>query len=89
MFVQRKPNSFIAFIDKHIGPPSKKTIENGDTVMLFIGEECVLVQQVFCLGEDNFKGIVCGFETKLGVAAQEIQLRQEVEFQKIHVFGCW
>ena len=89
MFTERPQGQGIVFVANHSpGTPLKNSIADGDTVTLHLGEEHVFIQGVTSLGSGRLKGVIYGFEPSFGVAYQELQLDQAVEFDESQVFGC-
>jgi len=70
------------------GLPLKETIMNGDSVILHIGSEQVLVQDVQILGGSQIKGRVHGFEPSFALEYQGLKIDDEVEFREANVFSC-
>ena len=89
MFTERPASQSIVFVGNYSpGQHLKRSIADGDSVTLRIGEETVHVHNIARVGSDRFKGIVGGFEPSFGVAYKELQLDSEVEFKESHIFGC-
>ena len=89
MFTQRKENVRIIFVGHHVpGQLIKQTVEDGDSVVLRIGNESVLVKDVQALGKSRFKGKVYGFEPSFALEYQGLKVDDEVEFEEKHIISC-
>ena len=89
MFAKRRNGSAIIFSgDYKPGKPVKLTIENGDRVLLRLGDEAVLIKNIHRLGDDLFRGTIYGFEPSLAIEFQSLRIDDQVEFGEEHIISC-
>ena len=88
MFTDRKVGLGIFYENNNQNTPIKNTIENGDQVVLHIGEESVLVKAVQVLGDSSYSGKVYGFEPSFSPEFEGINIEDEVNFKEKHIISC-
>lgn len=89
MFTKRKEGSGIIFSGNHTpGQILKNNVENGDSVVLRIGDESVLVKDVKHQSGQVFRGVVYGFEPSYAVEFQGLKIDDSVEFDEEHIVSC-
>lgn len=88
MFDERR-NSGIIFVGSYVpGQPFKSRVKGGDSFVLHLNEQQVLVRNITNLGDSRFKGVIYGFEPSFALEYQGIMVDQEVEFEKICIIPC-
>lgn len=89
MFLKRRNGSAIIFSGDYVaGRPLKLTVENGDRVLLRLGNEAVLIKEIKRLGDARFRGTIDGFEPSLANEFQSLKVGDEVEFGEEHIISC-
>jgi hypothetical protein len=89
MFTKRRDGSAIIFSGNHSpGRLVKNTVQNGDCVVLQIGSESVLVENVQVLGYSRFRGEVNGFEPSGALEYQGLKVGEDVTFEEAHIISC-
>lgn len=88
MFDERK-NIGIFFARSHIpGQPIKDEVRDGDSVVLHLSGERVLVRDVKHTGDSRFIGVIYGFEPSFGLEHQGLKVEQVVKFEENHIVSC-
>lgn len=88
MFTKRANGRGITFVGGHtLGRDFKNTIEDGDSVVLHIGKESVLVNNISLL-PNNITGKVYGFEPSFSLEFNGIKIDDEINFNEEHVISC-
>lgn len=89
MFIKRTNGRGVIFAsDLTPGQAFKDTIENGDSVVLHVGNESVLVNNISILSNNKIRGTVHGFEPSCGLEFNGIKLDDEIDFSEENVISC-
>ena len=89
MFEKRTEGRGIFFTSSHTpGQILKSTIEEGDDVILKIDNESVLVKNVKLLSNNNYSGIVYGFEPSFALDFNGVKIEDEVKFCEENIISC-
>lgn len=89
MFTKRKNGSGIIFSGDYIpGQPLKLTIQKGDRVVLRLGDEAVLIEEIQPLGDSLFRGKIYRFEPSFAEEVQGFKIGDQVEFGEEHIISC-
>ena len=89
MFTKRSDGSSIIFSGNHSpGQLLKNTVQDGDCVVLQIGSESVLVENVQVLDSFRFRGEVNGFEPSGALEYQGLKVGEDVTFEEAHIISC-
>ena len=89
MFTKRANGRSITFVGSHSpGREFKNSIEDGDSVVLHIGHESVLVNNISLLPNNGITGIVYGFEPSVALEFNGIKIGDIVNFKEEHVISC-
>ena len=89
MFTKRAKGRGITFVGgKTPGSDFKNTIEDGDSVVLHIEDESVLVNNISLLPNNNFTGKVYGFEPSFSLEFNGIKIDDVINFNEEHIISC-
>jgi len=89
MFSDRNPTLGIIYVGADIpGQKIKNTIVDGDSVVLTLLNESVLVGEVSTIYPGKFSGVVCGFEPSGATEFGGLRLDDIVNFSEQHVLLC-
>lgn len=89
MFSERTQGHGIIFVGDHLpGQPIKDSITEGDSVMLKIDEERVLVRNIESIAHGKYRGTIYGFEPSFAVEYEGFSIGQQIEFSEKHIFRC-
>jgi hypothetical protein len=86
-FAKRRPGVPVMTAGPHIpGTVQRTTIIDGDTVMLRVDREIILVQKTEIMGNGKYRGQIRGFEPSCSLGYQDHSLEDMVEFEETNVF---
>ncbi|MES9987057.1 MAG: hypothetical protein ABW077_04030 [Candidatus Thiodiazotropha endolucinida] len=89
MFTERKPGQPIVYVRRHSpGNILDDSINDGNSVKLRIENERVLVRDIESTGNNNYKGIIYGFEPSFSTEFKGLKLDEEISFGERHIFCC-
>lgn len=89
MFDERNRNVGIIFVGSHVpGQPIRDEVKDGDSVVLHLSGERVLVRDVKHFGNSRFKGVINGFEPSFALEHQGLKVEQKVQFGERNIFSC-
>jgi len=89
MFKERAEGKGIIFTNNHTaGQKLKDTIEDGDNIILHIEGEQVLVKNVTLQSNNNYSGVVYGFEPSFSLEFNGLKIEDEVNFSSEYVISC-
>ena len=89
MFLERKHDQVIVFVGNHTsGQKIKVAVVDGDSVVLWIGKERVLVRNIVAKNSGQYRGVIYGFEPGFAVEHNGLVLDQDITFSEKHIFGC-
>jgi hypothetical protein len=89
MFSDRSPTLEITYVGTDVpGQKAKSSIIDGDSVVLSLLDESVLIREVSTIYPGKFSGVVCGFEPSRAVEFGGLRLEDIVNFSESHVLLC-
>jgi len=89
MFSDRNPTLDIIYVGEEVpGQKIKNTINDGDSVVLKLRDESVLIRDVGTIYPGKFTGIVCGFDPSGANEFGGLRLDDIVNFSEQHVLLC-
>jgi hypothetical protein len=89
MFSDRNPTLDIIYVGEDVaGQKSKNSIVDGDSVVLKLLEENVLIRDVGTIYPGKFSGVVYGFEPSRATEFGGLRLDDIVNFSESHVLLC-
>ena len=90
MFSVRPAGASVGYSGWHKpGQKIRLSIEDGDDVVIKIGEERVLVRDIRSTASGQYCGTVYGFEPSCVTEYKGVALGQQVAFEEKHVFTCF
>lgn len=90
MFLKRENGTGI-FFTRAYKPGAVKLVDevcDGDSVILKVDEESVLVKGVQEIDAAIFRGIIYGFEPSVGIEYKGFKIDQGIKFSEDNVFSC-
>ena len=89
MFSDRYPTLDIIYVGEEVpGAKIKNSINNGDSVVLKVRDESVLIRDVGTIYPGKFTGVVYGFDPSGATEFGGLRLDDIVNFSEQHVLLC-
>lgn len=89
MFSLRDKNIGIIFSGTYQnGNKLDDTVKEGDSVILKISQESVLVNNVKKMKDGKFEGEICGFEPSFSGEFERVRIGQRVVFLEENIISC-
>ncbi|MEW7993630.1 MAG: hypothetical protein AB2652_09010 [Candidatus Thiodiazotropha endolucinida] len=87
MFTEREPGQPIVYVRSHSpGNILDDSINDGNSVELRIENERVLVRDIESTSNNNYKGIIYGFEPSFLTEFKGLKLDEVITFGERHIF---
>lgn len=89
MFTERELGQPIVFVRRHSpGDVLDDSINDGSSVELRIENERILVRDIESISNNDYKGIIYGFEPSFSTEFKGLKLDEEITFGERHIFSC-
>ena len=89
MFLKRTPGVGIIYADSYPNAGKmKNTPQKGNSVILKIDKENILVKIEEILSNETFKGKIYGFEPSFSEEFKGLKLEESIEFQEVNIISC-